>query len=208
MEKILFLRILPGNPKYERGQDNKLIIWSQGHSTASSANSQSTEAAAPRLPYQRLLTRTSSSPADGNAGVRPVSSPAVQEGFPYQKLVRAGPAPLGCGHVEESAATVSKDGESGEGHQKLYQSLSLQRNPLVRTCLTRNPWAPGLTCTLKHWGTYPVWGGGGMGWTGVHFLMLAIRGRAAGGGRVGYTPLFGLQRDVPLDRVWFLASLS
>ena len=194
----MFLRILPGNPKYERGQDNKLIIWSRGHSTASSANSQSTEATAPRLPYQRLLTRTSSSPAEGIAGVRPVSSPAVEEGFPYQKLVRAGPAPLGCGHVEESAATFSKDGESGEGHQKLYQSLSLRRNPLVRTCLT---------CTLQHWGTYPGWGGGGgvEGWGGLGYTSLCC---LYGDVQLGDTPLFGLQSDVLLNRVWFLASLS
>ena len=29
-----------------------------------------------------------------------------------------------------------------------------------------------------------------------------------GGGGGGFTPLYGLKGDVPLDRVWFLTSLS
>lgn len=71
---------------YERGEDNKLIIWTPGHS---GTLTRSAEASAPRLPYQRLLTRTSSSSPDCTTGVRPVSSPGVESNFPYQKLVRA-----------------------------------------------------------------------------------------------------------------------
>ena len=33
-----------------------------------------------------------------------------------------------------------------------------------------------------------------------------VAARGGGGGRI--TPLYGLYRDVPLDRVWFLAPLS
>ena len=76
----------PENPLYERGEDNKLIIWTPGHS---GTLTRSSETAAPRLPYQRLLTRTSSSTPDSATGVRPVSSPVMETYFPYQKLIRA-----------------------------------------------------------------------------------------------------------------------
>lgn len=75
-----------GNAMYERGEDNKLIIWTPGHS---GTLTRSAETAAPRLPYQRLLTRTSSSTPDSATGIRPVSSPGMETDFPYQKLVRA-----------------------------------------------------------------------------------------------------------------------
>ncbi len=162
---------------YERGEDNKLIIWTPGHSgTLTRPNSQSAEAAAPRLPYQRLLTRTSSSSPDCSATVGPLSPPRVEEGFPYQKLVRSVPSlkrdDQGCSHSEETAAVSSTGVEEGCPYQKLfrgvpslrreeqacgemeesatglagevassveaYQSLSLQRNPLVSLAFNRN----------------------------------------------------------------------
>lgn len=155
---------------YERGEDNKLIIWTPGHSgTLTRPNDQSADATAPRLPYQRLLTRTSSSSPDCAGAITPVSPLGVEEGFPYQKLVRTLPSMRrdrqGCGHAEESAAVSSPEAEKNFPYQKLfrsvpslsreeqgcghteesaaglggeegptetYQSLSLQRNPLVR----------------------------------------------------------------------------
>ena len=130
---------LPGNRKFERGQDNKLIIWSKGHDAAFTSSNQTIEATPPRLPYQRLLTRTPSSTPDCNLGDRRVSSSVAEEPFPYQKLVRAVPS-VGCGHVAETADVGINDAGSGEAHQKAYQSLSLQRNPLVScyTLLHRN----------------------------------------------------------------------
>lgn len=164
-----------GNPMYERGKDNKLIIWTPGHSgTLTRPNDQSADPTAPRLPYQRLLTRTSSSSPECSGAITPVSPLGVQEGFPYQKLVRTLPSlrrdQQGCvrpeesaavsmsspdveeslpyqrlfrsmpslrreeqgpGHTEESAAGLNGE----EGPTKAYQSLSLQRNPLVRPIL-------------------------------------------------------------------------
>jgi len=160
---------------YERGKDNKLIIWTPGHSgTLTRPNDQSADPTAPRLPYQRLLTRTSSSSPECSGAITPVSPLGVQEGFPYQKLVRTLPSlrrdHQGCvrpeesaavsmsspdveeslpyqrlfrsmpslrreeqgpGHTEESAAGLNGE----EGPTKAYQSLSLQRNPLVRPIL-------------------------------------------------------------------------
>ncbi|KAL9959647.1 hypothetical protein ACROYT_G032987 [Oculina patagonica] len=122
-----------GNPMYERGEDNKLIIWTPGHSgTLTRTNSQSADAAAPRLPYQRLLTRTSSSSPDCSATVGPLSPPRVEEGFPYQKLVRSVPSlrrdGQGCGHAEESAAVSSTGVKEGCPYQKLFRGVpSLRR---------------------------------------------------------------------------------
>ena len=158
---------------YERGKDNKLIIWTPGHSgTITRPNDQSADATAPRLPYQRLLTRMSSSSPDCAGAITPVSPPGVEEAFPYQKLVRTLPSQWrdqqGCSHAEEPAAVSSPGGEYSlpyqrlfrsmpslqrevqgcsrveesaaglngeEGPTKAYQSLSLQRNPLVRPML-------------------------------------------------------------------------
>ena len=125
------LLFVPGNIKYERGEDNKLIIWSPGVTTP--PYNQSAEATAPRLPYQRLLTRTKSLPPDCNACIRPNSSTTVEEGSPYQKLVRSATA-APCRRAKESTAGVNKEGESDEAQQREYQSLSLKRNPQVRGC--------------------------------------------------------------------------
>lgn len=125
----------PGNPMYERGQDNKLIIWSPGHSGTLTrpSNNQSVDDMAPRLPYQRLLTRTSSSSPDCAAAIRPVSSPGVEGGFPYQKLVRAGRSlRTGRSLRRDDQRCGHPVGLGGEGSStEAYQSLSLQRNPLV-----------------------------------------------------------------------------
>ena len=160
---------------YERGKDNKLIIWTPGHrGTLNRPSEQSADATAPRLPYQRLLTRTSSSSPECAGVVTPVSPPGVGEGFPYQKLVRTLPSlrreQQGCGRTEDSEAvnTSSQEVEESLPYQRLfrsmpslrreeqglgqteesvaglngeegptiaYQSLSLQRNPLVRLTL-------------------------------------------------------------------------
>ena len=159
---------------YERGKDNKLIIWTPGHSgTLTRPSDQSADATAPRLPYQRLLTRTSSSSPDCSGAVTPVSPAGVEESFPYQKLVRTLPSmrrdQQGCGHLQSAAVSMSspeveeglpyqrlfrsmpslrrevqecahteKSAEGSnreEGPTKAYQSLSLQRNPLVRPIL-------------------------------------------------------------------------
>ena len=128
--------IFPGNPMYERSADNKLIIWTPGHSgTLTRPSSQSSEATAPRLPYQRLLTRTSSSSPDCSATAGPFSPSGLEEGFPYQKLVRTLPSlrrgDQGCGHVEESAAAAavgSTEAAEGYPYQKLVRSVpSLRR---------------------------------------------------------------------------------
>ena len=157
---------------YERGKDNKLIIWTPGHSgSLTRPNDQSADTTAPRLPYQRLLTRMSSSSPECSGSIMPVSPPGLEEVFPYQKLVRTLPSlrrdQQGCGHQEESAAvgmsspevkeslpyqrlfrsmpSLRKE-EQGcshteqstaglnreEGSTKAYQSLSLERYPLVR----------------------------------------------------------------------------
>lgn len=127
-----------GNRKYERGQDNKLIIWTPGRSPLPNQNNQSTGAAgatAPRLPYQRLLTRTSSSSPDVTVSIQPVGTPAAGEGFPYQKLIRTVSA---MGNTEKQGCCRCQAGEStadappyDEALQKPYQSLSLSRNPLA-----------------------------------------------------------------------------
>ena len=125
------LLFVPGNIKYERGEDNKLIIWSPGVTTP--PYNQSAEATAPRLPYQRLLTRTKSLPPDCNACIRPNSSSTVEGGSPYQKLVRSATA-APYRRAKESTAGINKEGESDEAQQREYQSLSLKRNPQVRDC--------------------------------------------------------------------------
>lgn len=155
---------------YERSKDNKLIIWTPGHSgTLTRPNNQSADTTAPHLPYQRLLTRTSISSPECIGAIMPVSPAGVEEVFPYQKLVRTLPSlrrdQQSCGHAEESATVSSPDGDESlpyqrlfrsmpslrreeqgcgrteeptaevggeEGPTKTYQSLSLERNPLVR----------------------------------------------------------------------------
>lgn len=172
-DKSVFL-FFSGNPLYERGRDNKLIIWTPGHSgSLTRPNDQSADTSAPRLPYQRLLTRMSSSSPECSGVVTPVSPPGVEEVFPYQKLVRTLPSQWrdqqgcghsewpatggmgspevkeslpyqrlfrsmpslrreeqGCGHTEQSAAGLNRE----ESPSKAYQSLSLERYPLVRFC--------------------------------------------------------------------------
>lgn len=123
--------LFSGNIKYERSHDNKLIIWSPGHGRDATPNNQAANTTAPRLPYQRLLTRASSSSPDCRTGVIPASSPAMEDVFPYQKLVKSVPS-LRCSDKEESAADASTEKECDVAQQKVYQSLSLQRNPLVR----------------------------------------------------------------------------
>lgn len=124
-----------GNPLYERGRDNKLIIWTPGHSgSLTRPNDQSADTSAPRLPYQRLLTRMSSSSPDCSGVVTPVSPPGVEEVFPYQKLVRTLPSQWrdqqGCGH-SEGPATVgmsSPEVEESLPYQRLFRSMpSLRR---------------------------------------------------------------------------------
>ena len=172
---VVYFSLSSGHPIYERDKDNKLIIWTPGHSgTLTRPSDQSADATAPRLPYQRLLTRTSSSSPECAGVVTPVTPPGVGEGFPYQKLVRTLPSlrrdQQGCGRTEESDAVSmnsreveeslpyqrlfrsmpslrrveqgcdhtegSAAGLNGEeGPTKAYQSLSLQRNPLVRLTL-------------------------------------------------------------------------
>ena len=124
----------------ERSEDNKLVIWSKNSSGNPTQTNQSTQANPPRLPYQRLLTRvTSTPPPEGNVSA-PVTSPTVGLGeeFPYQKLIKTVPS------TESSGQQGSDNGEKPEAdvllcdetYQKPYQSLSLKRNPTVRIFLT------------------------------------------------------------------------
>lgn len=120
----------------ERSEDNKLVIWSKNSSGNPTQTNQSTQANPPRLPYQRLLTRvTSTPPPEGNVSA-PVTSPTVGLGeqFPYQKLIKTVPS------TESSGQQGSDNGEKPEADVSLYdetslkpyQSLSLKRNPMVR----------------------------------------------------------------------------
>ena len=117
-----------GNIKYERGEDNKLIIWSKGHDGVTTTNKQATSTAAPRLPYQRLLSRTSSSNPDCSSSMKPSSPLAAEEVSSYQKLVKSSCRPVsdGCRYGREVI-----HGATDNDHQRAYQCLSLQRNPTV-----------------------------------------------------------------------------
>lgn len=129
-----------GNAMYERGEDNKLIIWTPGHS---GTLTRPAETAAPRLPYQRLLTRTSSSTPDSATGIRPVSSPGMETDFPYQKLVRATtslPRTAGtssspdCANVVSPAKSVLVE-EDVFPYQELFRSTpSLKGEAPWREC--------------------------------------------------------------------------
>ncbi|XP_074609713.1 uncharacterized protein LOC141863913 [Acropora palmata] len=115
-----------GNIKYERGEDNKLIIWSKGHDGVTTPNKQATSTTAPRLPYQRLLSRTSSSTPDCSSSMKPSSPLAAEEVSSYQKLVKSSCRPVseGCRYGREVI-----HGATDNDHQRAYQCLSLQRNP-------------------------------------------------------------------------------
>lgn len=121
-----------GNIKYERGEDNKLIIWSKGHDGVTTPNKQATSTTAPRLPYQRLLSRTSSSTPDCSSSMKPSSiscgALAAEELSSYQKLVKSSSRPVseGCRYGREVI-----HGATDNDHQRAYQCLSLQRNPTV-----------------------------------------------------------------------------
>ena len=120
----------------ERSEDNKLVIWSKNSSGNPTQTNQSTQANPPRLPYQRLLTRVTSTPPPEGDVSAPVTSPTVGLGeeFPYQKLIKTVPS------TESSGQQGSDNGEKPEADvslydetsQKPYQSLSLKRNPTVR----------------------------------------------------------------------------
>lgn len=121
-----------GDVKYERGEDNKLIIWSKGHDGVTTRNNQATSTTAPRLPYQRLLSRMSSSSPDCSSIMKPTSPLTVEEAFPYQKLVKPSCRPVseGCRYGREVIhSATDKD------QQRDYQCLSLQRNPTVTLLL-------------------------------------------------------------------------
>lgn len=137
---IEFLTIPLDKRRCERSEDNKLVIWSENSSGNATQTNQSTQVTPPRLPYQRLLTRvTSTPPPEGNVSA-PVTSPTVELGeeFPYQKLIKTVPS------TESSGQQGSENGERpeadvslyDEAFQKPYQSLSLKRNPKVRIFLT------------------------------------------------------------------------
>ena len=117
-----------GNVKYERGEDNKLIIWSKGHDGVTTPNKQATSTTAPRLPYQRLLSRMSSSSPDCSSSMKPSSPLAAEEVSSYQKLVKSSCRPVseGCRYGRE----VIQDA-TDKDQQRAYQCLSLQRNPMV-----------------------------------------------------------------------------
>ena len=133
---IEFLTMPLDKRRCERSEDNKLVIWSKNSSGNPTQTNQSTQANPPRLPYQRLLTRvTSTPPPEGNVSA-PVTSPTVGLGeeFPYQKLIKTVPS------TESSGQQGSDNGEKleadvslyDETSQNPYQSLSLKRNPTVR----------------------------------------------------------------------------
>ncbi|XP_073229588.1 uncharacterized protein [Porites lutea] len=117
----------------ERSEDNKLVIWSKNSSGNPTQTNQSTQATPPRLPYQRLLTRVTSTPPPEGDVSAPIASPTVGLGeeFPYQKLIKTVASTESSGqqrndNEEKPEADVSLYDETS---QKQYQSLSLKRNP-------------------------------------------------------------------------------
>ena len=126
----------------ERSKDNKLVIWSKNSSGNPTQTNQSTQANPPRLPYQRLLRRVTSTPPPEGDESAPVTSPTVGLGeeFPYQKLIKT------VASTESSGQQGSDNGETPEADvslydetsQKPYQCLSLKRNPMVRIFLLLN----------------------------------------------------------------------